>query len=211
MILIVTEGRKMIFGYARVSTKDQNLERQLAVLKPICDEIVTEKESGKTTSERPELLNLLSHLRKGDTLVTHSIDRLARNTRDLLEMIDNLVARGVTVQFLANSASCDSSSANSMSFDNSPQSRLILTMMGAVAEFERGMIASRRNEGIALAKEARKYKGKQKNQELHKKIIDMLHAGKNTPDEIAKLCDCGRATVFRVKKELLASTGYIER
>ncbi|ELY4215798.1 recombinase family protein [Cronobacter turicensis] len=201
----------MIFGYARVSTKDQNLERQLAVLKPICDEIITEKESGKSTSERPELLNLLSHLRKGDTLVTHSIDRLARNTRDLLEIIDDLVARGVTVQFLANSASCENSSANSMSFDSSPQSRLILTMMGAVAEFERSIIASRRNEGIALAKEARKYKGKQKNKVLHTKIIDMLHAGKNTPDEIAKLCDCGRATVFRVKKEMVASISSIER
>lgn len=191
----------MIFGYARISSRDQNLQRQLTVLEPICDKIFTEKESGKSTSERPVLLSLLAQLRENDTLVAHAIDRLARNTRDLLEIIDNLVARGITVQFLA----------NSMSFDNSPQSRLILTMMGAVAEFERGMIASRRNEGIALAKEARKYKGKQKNQELHKKIIDMLHAGKNTPDEIAKLCDCGRATVFRVKKELLASTGYIER
>lgn len=85
-------------------------------------------------------------------------------------------------------------------------------MMGAVAEFERCMIASRRNEGIALAKEAKKYKGKQKNKELHSKIIDMLQAGKNTPDESAKLCDCGRATVtvFRVKKEMIASTGSIE-
>lgn len=201
MIKIGSEDRKMIFGYARVSTKDQNLERQLVVLEPVCDTIVTEKESGKSTSERSELLNLLSHLRKGDTLITHSIDRLARNTRDLLQMIDNLVARGITVQFLA----------NSMSFDNSPQSRLILTMMGAVAEFERGMIASRRNEGIALAKEARKYKGKQKNKVLHSKIIDMLQAGKNTPDEIAKLCDCGRATVFRVKKEMLANISGIER
>jgi len=191
----------MIFGYARISSKNQSLQRQLTVLEPICDKIITETVSGKSTSERPELLNLLSHLREGDTLVAHSIDRLARNTRDLLEMIDNLVARGITVQFLA----------NSMSFDNSPQSRLILTMMGAVAEFERGMIASRRNEGIALAKEARKYKGKQKNQELHKKIIDMLQAEKNTPDEIAKLCDCGRATVFRVKKEMLAGISVIER
>lgn len=191
----------MIFGYARISTKDQNLERQLAVLKPVCDEIVTEKESGKSTRERPVLVNLLSHLRKGDTLAIHSIDRLARNTRDLLEIIDNLVVRGITVQFLT----------NSMSFDNSPQSRLILTMMGAVAEFERGMIASRRNEGIALAKEARRYKGKQKNKELHNKIISMLQAGKNTPDEIAKLCDCGRATVFRVKKEMLANIGEIKR
>lgn len=190
----------MIFGYARVSTKEQNLERQLAILKPVCDKIITEKESGKSTSERPELLNLLSHLREGDALVTHSIDRLARNTRDLLEMIDSLVDRGITVQFLA----------NSMSFDNHPQSRLILTMMGAVAEFERGMIASRRNEGISIAKNAGRYKGKQKNKELHNKIIEMLMAGKNTPDEIAKLCDCGRATVFRVKKEMIASTGSID-
>ncbi|WAT08864.1 recombinase family protein [Rouxiella badensis] len=189
----------MVFGYARVSTKDQSFERQLAVLKPICDKIVTEKESGKSTSQRNELLNLLAQLREGDTLLTHSIDRLARNTRDLLELIDNLVSRGVTVKFIS----------NAMSFDNSPQSRLILTMMGAVAEFERGMIASRRSEGIALAKEAKKYKGKQKNRELHRKIIEMLQVGKNTPDEIAKLCDCGRATVFRVKKEMIASTGNI--
>lgn len=186
----------MIFDYARVSTKDQNLERQLAVLRPICDKVITEKESGKSTCDRPELLNLLSHVRDGNSLITHSIDRLARNTRDLLEMIDGLVERGVIVRFLA----------NSMSFDNSPQSRLILTMMGAVAEFERGMIASRRNEGIALAKEAKRYKGKQKNKELHNKIIEMLQAGKNMPDEIAKLCDCGRATVFRVKKGMLAGT-----
>lgn len=188
-------GEQMIFGYARVSTKDQSLERQLAVLEPVCDKIISEKESGKTTSERPELLNLLSHLREGDTLVAHSIDRLARNTRDLLEMIDGLVERGIVVRFLA----------NGMSFDNSPQSRLILTMMGAVAEFERGMIASRRNEGIAIAKEAGRYKGKQKNKELHSKITEMLLAGKNTPDEIAKLCDCGRATVFRVKKEMMST------
>lgn len=188
-------GKNMIFGYMRVSTRDQSLERQLAVLEPVCDKIISEKESGKSTSERPELLNLLSHLREGDTLVAHSIDRLARNTRDLLEMIDSLVERGIVVRF----------QANGMSFDNSPQSRLILTMMGAVAEFERGMIASRRNEGIAIAKEAGRYKGKQKNKELHSKITEMLVAGKNTPDEIAKLCDCGRATVFRVKKEMMST------
>ncbi|MCH7370749.1 recombinase family protein [Aeromonas sp. MR16] len=192
---MVDRGKEMIFGYARVSTKDQSLERQLAVLEPVCDKIISEKESGKSTSERPELLNLLSHLREGDTLVAHSIDRLARNTRDLLEMIDSLVDRGIVVRFLA----------NGMSFDNSPQSRLILTMMGAVAEFERGMIASRRNEGIAIAKDAGRYKGKQKNKELHSKITEMLLAGKNTPDEIAKLCDCGRATVFRVKKEMMST------
>ncbi len=182
----------MIFGYARISTQDQNLDRQLSVLNSVCDKIVTEKLSGKSTSDRPELQNLLSHLREGDSLIVKSIDRLARNTRDLLELVDQLIELGVTVKFLD----------NNMSFDNNPASRLILTMMGAVAEFERGIIASRRDEGIAIAKEAGKYKGKQKNQFLHAKIIDMLKTEKYSPDEIAKLADCGRATVFRVKKDM---------
>ncbi|CNH77960.1 recombinase family protein [Yersinia enterocolitica] len=190
----------MIFGYCRVSSTEQRLDRQLVVLEPLCDKVLTEKVSGKSTSDRPVLQNLLSQLRAGDTLLALSIDRLARNTKDLLELVDELIKQGVTVKFVD----------NNMSFDNSPASRLILTMMGAVAEFERGIIASRRNEGISLARQAGRYKGKQKNQELHNKIIDMLQAGKNTPDEIAKLCDCGRATVFRVKKEMLASTGGIK-
>lgn len=184
----------MIFGYARVSTKDQNLERQLSVLNPVCDKVIAEKASGKSTSERPELQALISHLREGDTLIVKSIDRLARNTKELLGLVDKLVEQGVTVKFLD----------NSMSFDNSPASRLILTMMGAVAEFERGIIASRRDEGIAIAQKAGKYKGKQKNQSLHTKITDMLRTEKYSPDEIAKLCDCGRATVFRVKKDMLS-------
>lgn len=182
----------MIFGYARVSTMEQNLERQLSVLNSVCDKVIIEKASGKSTSDRPELQNLLSHLRQGDFLIVKSIDRLARNTRDLLELVDQLIELGVTVKFLD----------NNMSFDNNPASRLILTMMGAVAEFERGIIASRRDEGIAIAKEAGKYKGKQKNQFLHAKIIDMLKTEKYSPDEIAKLADCGRATVFRVKKDM---------
>lgn len=190
----------MIFGYCRVSSTEQRLDRQLVVLEPLCDKVLTEKVSGKSTSDRPVLQNLLSQLRAGDTLLALSIDRLARNTKDLLELVDELIKQGVTVKFVD----------NNMNFDNSPASRLILTMMGAVAEFERGIIASRRNEGISLARQAGRYKGKQKNQGLHNKIIDMLQAGKNTPDEIAKLCDCGRATVFRVKKEMLASTGGIK-
>lgn len=182
----------MIFGYARVSTKDQNLERQMTVLNPLCDKVLTEKLSGKSTNDRPELQKLISHLRNGDTLIVKSIDRLARNTKDLLELVDQLIEQGVIVKFLDNCTT----------FDNSPASRLILTMMGAVAEFERGIIASRRDEGISIAKVAGKYKGKQKNLVLHDRIKDMIKTGKYSPDEIAKLCDCGRATVFRVKKNM---------
>lgn len=197
MILL---GAYMIFGYCRVSSIEQRLDRQLVVLEPLCDEVLSEKVSGKSTSDRPVLQSLLSRLRKGDTLRVLSIDRLARNTKDLLELVDELTKRDVRVEFVD----------NKMSFDNSPSSRLILTMMGAVAEFERGIIASRRNEGIAVAKEAGRYKGKQKNLALHSKIIEMLQVGKNTPDEIAKLCDCGRATVFRVKKSMLSTNDVLK-
>lgn len=182
----------MKFGYARVSTKEQNLERQSMALKD-CDELVEEKQSGGSTSDRPKLINLLTRLREGDTLLCLSIDRLARNTKDLLDIVDNLINKGVTVQFVD----------NNMTFDSTPQSRLILTMMGAVAEFERGIIASRRNEGIAIAKASGKYKGKQKNEAVHQRVKDKLRALPNcTAEEIAALCECSRATVFRIKKEL---------
>lgn len=189
---MIQARKNMIFGYARVSTKDQKVERQLSVLQPICDKVITEKASGKNVNERPELQGLIMHLRAGDTLIVKSIDRLARNTKELLELVDKMIENNVTVKFLD----------NSVCFDNSPTSRLILTMMGAVAEFERGIIASRRDEGIAIAKDAGKYKGRQKNKLLHAKIIEMLNSGKYSPNEIAKLVDCGRATVFRIKKDM---------
>lgn len=181
----------MRYGYARVSSKGQNLARQLAVLEPICDEVVTETESGKTT-DRPELKRLMASLRSGDELTVKSIDRLARNTKELLQLIDVLIDNAVKVTFVD----------NNQTFDNSPSSRLILTMMGAVAEFERGIIAARRDEGIAIAKEKGKYKGKQANKELHAKVLRLLAAGNNTIEEIAKIAQCGVATVYRIKKTM---------
>ncbi|ENO0610596.1 recombinase family protein [Yersinia enterocolitica] len=182
----------MKYGYARVSSKGQNLSRQLAVLEPLCDEVVTETESGKTTKDRPELKRLMALLRSSDELTVKSIDRLARNTKELLQLIDVLIEKGVKVTFID----------NNQTFDNSPTSRLILTMMGAVAEFERGIIAARRDEGIAIAKEKGKYKGKQTNKELHTKVLRLLAAGNNTIEEIAKIAQCGVATVYRIKKTM---------
>ncbi|WP_051506725.1 recombinase family protein [Chania multitudinisentens] len=74
----------MIFGYARISTKDQNLKHQLLVLNSVCDKVIIEKAPGKSTSERPELQGLISYLRGSDMLIVKSIDRLARNTKELL-------------------------------------------------------------------------------------------------------------------------------
>lgn len=186
----------MRFGYVRVSSQDQNTERQEAALAGHCDEIFVEMKSGKD-SNRSVLESLLARLRAGDELVVKSIDRLARNTKDLLTLMDELVARGVTVRFLD----------NAMSFDNSPTSRFMLTMMGAVAELERGFINQRQREGIAIAKERGVYQGKPKNAELRKTLAKLFARGMSA-EEAAKVAKCGRATAFRIKKELSeASSG----
>lgn len=186
----------MRFGYVRVSSQDQNTERQEAALKPHCDEILIEMKSGKDI-KRNVLESLLARLRAGDELVVKSIDRLARNTKDLLTLMDELVGRGVTVRFLD----------NAMSFDNSPTSRFVLTMMGAVAELERGFINQRQREGIAIAKEKGVYQGKPKNAELRKTLAKLFARGMSA-EEAAKVAKCGRATAFRIKKELSeASSG----
>lgn len=182
------------FGYVRVSTQDQNIARQMSALNGLVepDNILIEKISGKDIN-RPQLQRLLNDkLRAGDTLVIKSIDRLARNTKDLLEIVETLISKGVTVRFLD----------NAMTFDNNPTSRLILTMMGAVAEFERGVIRQRQAEGIEIAKGAGKFRGRQAKQSLHEKVRTLIASGEHTNEKIADLAGCGVATVYRIKKSL---------
>ncbi|OUE69898.1 recombinase family protein [Citrobacter freundii] len=184
------------YGYVRVSTQDQNIARQMSALDGVVepDNILIEKISGKDTN-RPQLQRLLNDkltLRPGDTLVIKSIDRLARNTKDLLEIVDILINKGVTVRFID----------NTMTFDNTPASRLILTMMGAVAEFERGVIRQRQAEGIEIAKGAGKFRGRQAKQSLHDKVRTLIATGEHTNEKIADLAECGVATVYRIKKSM---------
>lgn len=179
----------MRFGYARVSTKEQNTARQEAALQPVCDELLIDKVSGKN-ADRPQLQVLLQRVRIGDVVNVKSVDRLARNTRDLLEILDTLLGVGVTVRFLD----------NSMVFTDDPTSRFMITMLGAVGELERSFIRQRQSEGIAIAKESGKFKGKPKDTELRGKVRELLKRGLK-PDEVAKLAGCGRATVFRIKRE----------
>lgn len=138
-------------GYIRVSTVDQNTARQLDGLE--LNKVFTDKASGKDT-KRPELEAALQYLREGDTLVCHSMDRLARNLDDLRKLVNGLTARGVSVRFVK----------ESMTFtnDESPMAQLMLSVMGAVAEFERALIKERQKEGIAIAKENGVYKGRKK-------------------------------------------------
>ncbi|MFE5708116.1 recombinase family protein [Rhodococcus koreensis] len=139
----------MRVGYQRVSTVDQNTERQLDGVE--VDRMFTDHASGKST-DRPELAQALGYVRDGDTLVVHSMDRLARNLDDLRALVRELTGKGVRVEFVKESLT--------FTGDDSPMNTLLLSMLGAVAEFERAQILERQREGIAIAKAAGKYKGR---------------------------------------------------
>lgn len=136
-------------GYIRVSSVDQNTSRQLS--ETALDKVFEDKASGKDT-QRPQLTACLEYLREGDTLHIHSMDRLARNLDDLRKLVKGLIARGVAVRF----------EKESLTFtgESSPMANLLLSMLGAVAEFERALILERQREGIAVAKAAGAYKGR---------------------------------------------------
>lgn len=144
-----TNHRGQTVGYIRVSTLEQNTERQLEGV--AVDKTFTDKASGKDT-ERPQLAAALEYVREGDTLVCHSMDRLARNVEDLRRLVRELTARGVAVQFVKESLT--------FTGEDSPMANLLLTMLGAVAEFERSLIKERQLEGIAIAKAKGVYKGR---------------------------------------------------
>ena len=136
-----------IIGYARVSTTGQSLEQQLTALAE-CEKVFQEKVSGSKT-DRPQLQAMLEFARSGDVLKVTKLDRLARNTRHLLEITDQLHAKGVTLQI------------QNLGIDTAtPTGKLMLTMIGAIATFERELMLERQAEGIELAKQRGVYKGR---------------------------------------------------
>src|SRR5277367_982288 len=148
MVAAARRGGKKV-GYIRVSTVDQNTGRQLEGVE--LDKTFADKASGKDV-KRPQLQAALEYLRDGDVLVVHSMDRLARNLDDLRRIVTELTARGVQVQFMK----------EGMLFtgEDTAMSKLLLSVMGAFAEFERTLLKERQREGIAIAKKAGVYKGR---------------------------------------------------
>ena len=138
-------------GYVRVSSFDQNPERQLEQVS--VNRLFTDKASGKDT-QRPELERLLAFVREGDTVVVHSMDRLARNLDDLRRLVQGLTQRGVRIEFVKESLT--------FTGEDSPMANLMLSVMGAFAEFERALIRERQREGISLAKQRGAYRGRKK-------------------------------------------------
>jgi DNA invertase Pin-like site-specific DNA recombinase len=138
-------------GYIRVSSFDQNTARQLEGI--AIDKIFTDKVSGKDT-KRPELNALMQFIREGDTVIVHSMDRLARNLDDLRQIVRTLTGRGINIQFVKESLT--------FTGEDSPMATLLLSVMGAFAEFERALIRERQLEGIAIAKQRGAYKGRKR-------------------------------------------------
>ena len=146
--MVAAKGGKRV-GYIRVSALDQNTERQLDGIE--LDKRFTDKASGKDT-KRPQLQAALDYLREGDVLVVHSIDRLARNVRDLLRIVEELNARNVGVEFITERLEFTGA--------DTPMAKLQLTMMAAFAAFERAISKERQREGIAIAKTKGVYTGR---------------------------------------------------
>jgi DNA invertase Pin-like site-specific DNA recombinase len=142
-------GKGQHVGYLRVSSVDQNEVRQLEGLE--LDKTFTDKASGKD-AKRPQLEHLLSFVREGDTVFCHSMDRLARNLDDLRRIVLGLTERGVHVVFVKENLT--------FTGEDSPMSNLLLSVMGAFAQFERELIRERQREGIAIAKREGKYGGR---------------------------------------------------
>jgi DNA invertase Pin-like site-specific DNA recombinase len=149
----VGKGCKRI-GYIRVSTEEQNEARQVeAMASQHIDRTFMDKLSGKDTN-RPQLTAALEFMREGDCLVVHSFDRLARNMRDLQNLIADLNARKIAVEFLKENLT--------FTGEDSPMSKLLLSVLGGVAEFERSLIRERQREGISIARRRGVYRGRKR-------------------------------------------------
>ena len=183
----------MKVGYVRVSTVDQNTGRQEVLMKELgVDKIYVDKQSGKN-KERPQLQEMLNFVREGDVLVVESISRLARNVKDLLEIVDQLKQKGVV--FISKKETIDTST---------PAGEFMLTVFGALAQLERSYILERQAEGIALAKAQGKYNGRPRIDVDEDKFIEYYkdyQAGYLTGKGICKKLGISLSTFHRRVKD----------
>lgn len=183
----------MRIGYIRVSTIDQNTARQLEGV-PV-DKSFTDKISGKSTVGRVQLEQMMDFAREGDTVVVHSLDRLARNLDDLRKIVRTLTDNGVRVEFVKEGLT--------FTGDDEPMSHLLMSMLGAFAEFQRSLILEAQREGIAIAKQQGKYRGRQYklSEDQARELVDRANRGENKSDLAAEY-EISRQTVYDYKHRL---------
>ena len=178
-----------IIGYGRVSTSDQDTTTQEARLRQAgCNIIRAEKVSGATRDGRTELASVLEFMQAGDALVVVKLDRLGRSTRDVLNIVHELEQKGASLRVLE--PAIDTSG---------PMGKLVLTVLGMVAEMELSFIKDRQKAGIAKAKLEAKYKGRKITLD-HSMVVSMYAGGKGAT-EIANKLKCSRGAVYKILKQ----------
>lgn len=184
--------RNLKIGYIRVSTQEQNTLRQEVLMEQLgAEQVYIDKVSGKNTN-RPELHAMLDFVRKGDVVVVESISRFARNTKDLLELVEQLTSKGV--EFVSQKEAIDTTT---------PTGKFMLTIFGAVAELEREYILQRQREGISLAKAQGKYRGRRPIQPPDwLEIISQWEHGEITAAAAQKRLSMSRSTFYRKVRAL---------
>lgn len=189
----------MKIGYVRVSSADQNTLRQEVLMKEMdVDELYIDKASGKNT-DRKELQRMMSYVRRGDTVIVESFSRFARNTRDLLELVERLTEN--EVQFVSKKEAIDTST---------PTGKFMMTVFAALGELEREYILDRQREGIALAKKAGKYRGRKPIERPEfDHTVDLWRNGHITAVEAMKRLRMSKATFYRKVKSTCSSSNNI--
>lgn len=178
-------------GYVRVSTQEQNTIRQEKLMEQLgVEQVYIDRTSGKNL-QRPQLQTMMEYVRKGDTVVVESISRFARNTRDLLELIDQLNTKGVI--FVSQKEAIDT---------DTPTGKFMLTIFGAVAELERAYILQRQREGIEIAKERGVYKGRKPlDRPEFSAVATRWRKGEITAAEAMRRLNMSSSTFYRKIKE----------
>lgn len=178
-------------GYIRVSTEEQNPERQLEGI--AMDRVFTDRASAKDVN-RPELTELLGFIREGDVLVVHSMDRLARNLDDLRRLVMQLTRRGIRIEFVKERLL--------FSGEDSPMANLLLSVVGAFAEFERALLKERQKEGIALARKRGVYRGRKKSLQPEQiaELSSRIRAGEKKTI-VARALGISRETLYQYLRQ----------
>ena len=181
------EVSQLKIGYIRISTADQNTARQELLMEQLgVDEVYIDRMSGKNTT-RPELQKMMEYVRRGDTVIVESISRFARNTRDLLELVEQLSAKGV--EFISKKEAIDTTT---------PTGKFMLTVFGAVAELEREYILQRQREGIAIAKANGVYRGRKPIQPPEfEKVMTRWQRREITATEAMRQMGMSKSTFYR--------------
>ncbi len=186
-------GDNLKIGYIRISTTDQNTARQEVLMQELgVEQVYIDRMSGKNT-DRPELKRMMNYVREGDVVIVEAISRFARNTKDLLELVEQLTEK--QVEFISKKEAIDTTT---------PTGKFMLTVFGAVAELEREYILQRQKEGIAVAKQNGVYKGRKPIEHPRfNEIVAIWQGGDITAVEAMKRLDMKPSTFYRVLLQIL--------